>query len=229
MARPTKEQSKVRAEEQKKLEEQKQERIKELKKKVQATNRKIAKLEKSGVAESSNAYSYLEFMNKGSRTQQHRSFMKTQTAPRFRTDLNKMSERQLQALENNVDKFNEAKTSTVRGAKARYSKATATLNERLKDKHIKLTNTDTKTLFESLAYKQMSDGGLASDTIIETYNKIKKAKKKSGKTDNIVEFMNDYLKDAKPHEIDNIINDYFVKEESENPFEKPTPSKRKKI
>lgn len=229
MARPTKEQQKIIAEQKQKLEEEKKERLAELKKKVQATNRKIAKLEKSGVAESSNAYSYLEFMNKGSRTQQHRSFMKSQNAPRFRTDLEKMTERQLQALENNVNKFNDAKTSTVRGSKARYSKATATLNERLKNKHIKLTNTDTKTLFESLAYKQMSDGGLASDTIIETYNKIKKAKKKSGKTDNIVEFMNEYLKDAKPHEIDKIINDYFVTEESENPFEKPTPRRRKKI
>lgn len=91
----------------------------ELQSATKRINQRLRQLEKSGVAQASNWYKYVE------RLQYDDSSIVTSTKDgklKIRTDITKMSRNELKALKNFLTKTNESKTSTVKGVRQMYQK-----------------------------------------------------------------------------------------------------------
>ena len=94
---------------------------------VKRANQRLAQLEKSELR-TYNAYRYVEGIDK--------PYMKRiGERPRFRTDLSRMSDSELESMFREVDRFLNAKTSTVKGIKKAHEKAYKQYAEHMKEKY----------------------------------------------------------------------------------------------
>lgn len=110
-------------------------------------NQRLARLEKFGLTKSSNAYRYLEkrHFDRDKMLYENRS-----GKIRFTTSVKGRSAQQLQHQIRELERFlYEAKTSTVKGTNAKYTKAFTTYKQHFEEKHP--GETIQRSTFDSLA------------------------------------------------------------------------------
>lgn len=125
-----------------------------LKRTIAAQNKKLANLEKKGLAKTSAAYRYLEAQYEGGA-----SFLYKNKAGniRFKSGISKMSSSALSKVKQEAQGFKQAQTSTIKGTKQYKQNLENSYNKMLAAKGInkRVKAKDIKELHESALYKKV--------------------------------------------------------------------------
>lgn len=127
----------------------------DLKRTIATQNKKIARLEKSGLASSSAAYRYLEAQLAAGANWLYRD---KSGGIRFRGDISKMSARTLAEVKHETKQYRKAKTSTVKGTKRTRKAMVDSFNAQMQSKgsNIRVRSADQiKNFYEDQMYKSL--------------------------------------------------------------------------
>lgn len=128
----------------------------ELKRTIRTQNKKLARLEKKGLASSSAAYRYLEGQLAAGANWLYRD---KSGNIRFRENISKMSAQTLSKVKHETKAFRQTQTSTIKGTRAYKKNLVTSYNNMLSKMGItqKVTAEDVKDIHESALYKKLSE------------------------------------------------------------------------
>lgn len=137
----------------------------DLRRAIATQNKRIDRLEKSGLASSSAAYRYLEAQHAAGANW---LYMNKKGQIRFRGNISKMSADKIDQLAHEVRGYRQAVTSSVKGTKRTRAKQVESFNKRLEEMGVKESRkSDTikqiqssnaiKTMYDSALYKAFQD------------------------------------------------------------------------
>ena len=127
----------------------------DLRRAIATQNKRIDRLEKSGLASSSAAYRYLEAQHEAGANWLYKDH---QGHLRFKANISKMSAEKIDQVRHEVQNYHKAKTSTVTGTRATNRKMVDSFNKRLEemgiDKRVQ-SSREIANLYENALFKEV--------------------------------------------------------------------------